>query len=145
MNHRHTTALLLLLALGPTAGSALAQSADPSAAASPSRAQVRMETKEFLKTHRWDEPSDTWLLKSGVEPPTGVVPRAVVKAQRDEFLRLNRWDEPSNTWIVRKPAAPTISALTRAQVRMETKAFIRTHRWDEDTEAWVAMPPARKR
>jgi hypothetical protein len=145
MNRKHTMSLLAALAIASTTGLVQAQSTDSSAAASPSRAQVRMETKEFLKTHRWDEPSDTWVLKTGVEPPTGVVSRAVVKAQRDEFLRNNRWDEPNDMWVPRKPVPPTISTLTRAQVRADTIAFTRTHHWDEESEQWVANPPLKKK
>ena len=136
MNHKHLTALLL--ALVATAGTAQTRPADAAAEASPTRAQVRMETKEFLRTHRWDEPLETWILKSGVEPPTGVASRATVKAQRDEYMRRNRWVESTDTWVPRTPVPPTISSLTREQVRAETIAFTRTHHWDEETEAWVA-------
>ena len=143
MNRKPLKRLLIALVLGSTLGLAQAQSMD--ASTSPSRSQVKMETKEFLRTHRWEELSDTWLLKSGVEPPTGVMSRATVRAQRDEFLRLNRWDEPSGAWIARKPAPPTISSLTREEVRVETIAFVRTHHWDEEVEGWVAYRSARAR
>ena len=143
MNRKPLKRLLIALVLGSTLGLAQAQSMD--ASTSPSRSQVKMETKEFLRTHRWEELSDTWLLKSGVEPPTGVMSRATVRAQRDEFLRLNRWDEPSGAWIARKPAPPTISSLTREEVRVETIAFVRTHHWDEEVEGWVAYRSAKAR
>lgn len=133
--------LLVALAIASASGYVQAQDASQARADSLTREQVRMETKEFLKTHRWDEPSDTWVLKTGVEPPTGVVSRAVVKAQRDEFLRNNRWDEPNDMWVPRKPVPPTISTLNRAQVRADTIAFTRTHHWDEEAGQWVANPP----
>ncbi|MDH4392680.1 MAG: hypothetical protein QE285_14815 [Aquabacterium sp.] len=145
MNCKHAIGFVLALVLSSTMGAAQAQSADAASTSSPSRAQVRMETKEFLRTHRWDEASELWLLKSGVEPPTGVLSRAEVRARRDEFLRLNRWDEAAETWILRKPAPPTISGLTREEVRAETIAFTRTHHWDEGAEGWVANRPLKPR
>jgi hypothetical protein len=143
MNRKPLSRLLVALVLGSTLGMVQAQSMD--ASAPPTRSTVKMETKEFVRTHRWDELSDTWMLKSGVEPPTGVLSRATVRAQRDEFLRLNRWDEPTEAWIPRKPAPPTISSLTREEVRVETSAFVRTHRWDEEVEGWVPYRSAKAR
>lgn len=139
------TALPLALALATFGGGVLAQATEPAAAASPSRSQVRMETREFLRTHRWDEPLEIWVLKSGIEPPTGVVSRAAVRAKRDEFMRLNRWDEPTDTWVARSPAAPMASTLTREQVRVEMAAFAKTHTWDEETESWISNRPMKAR
>jgi hypothetical protein len=139
---RRSTLLLALLLVGAV-NLGHAQSADPAAAVSPTRMQIRMETKEFLSTHRWDEPTEVWVLKSGVEPPVGVVSRATVKAKRDEYMRLYRWDEPTDTWIARKPVPATPSNLSRKQVRADTVAFARTHHWDEQLEAWV-LNPSRK-
>lgn len=109
------------------------------------RQQVKMETKEFLSTHTWDANTDVWSLKSGVEPPTGVMSRATVKAQRDEFMRNNRWDNAISSYVPIKPAPRELSTLTRAEMRAETVQFMRTHRWDEPTEMWIENPPARKK
>ena len=144
MKRNHASPLFWALALAVVTTWGPAQAADPAAAVSPTRAQVRMETKDFLKTHRWDESNDTWVLKSGVEPPTGVMSRAVVKAQRDEFLRLNRWDEPTDTWKSRSPVPAQASTLTREQVRADTLAFTRSHHWSEETERWEKNLPLKK-
>jgi hypothetical protein len=144
MNHTPTSGLLLALAMACSAGTALAQNASPAQAAPLTRAQVRMDTAEFLKTHEWIDATDTWVLKSGYEPPTGVVSRATVKAQRDEFLRNNRWDDRNAVWSPRKPVPPTVSGLTRAQVRADTAAFTRTHHWDEEKSEWLANPPLKR-
>ena len=42
-----------------------------------------METAEFLRTHRWDDNASVWVMRAGVDAPTGVKPRAEVKAERD--------------------------------------------------------------
>jgi hypothetical protein len=143
MNPISPSNLFLALVLAGTVNLGHAQTTDSATAGSPTRMQVRMETKEFLKTHRWDEPTEVWVLKSGVEPPTGVVSRATVKAKRDEYMRLNQWDAVSDTWSARKPVPATPSTLTREQVRADTIAFTRTHHWDEEVEAWVLNTPRR--
>ncbi len=101
------------------------------------RNQVRMERDEFLRTHIWNETSDIWSLKAGVEPPTGVKSRSEVKAARDAFLSNNKWDESRGGWQALGTAPREVSKLSRETVRLETRAFMRTHRWDEPTEAWV--------
>ena len=141
MNAISTSKLFLALVLAGSVNLGHAQTTDSATAGSPTRMQIRMETKEFLKTHRWDEATEVWVLKSGVEPPTGVVSRATVKAMRDEYMRLNRWDEPSATWVPRKPVPATPSTLTREQVRADTLAFTRTHHWSEEAEDWVLNAP----
>jgi hypothetical protein len=138
MNRKHPASLLLALAVASSTGIAYAQTANPSA--SPSREQVRMETKEFLKTHRWDEATDAWMLKKGFEPPAGVVSRDIVKAQRDEFLRKNHWDEQTSTWVPRNPEPKSTSGLARAQLRADTIAFKRTHHWHEEEGRWDTNP-----
>ena len=137
---KHATGLLLALRIASTTVPVPAQTTGAPAAAPQSREQVRMETREFLRTHRWDEVSDTWLLKSGIEPPTGVVSRAVVKAQRDEYMRNNRWDEARAVWVPRQPVLPAVSSLTREQEREITIAFMRTHHWSEEKETWLLNP-----
>jgi hypothetical protein len=137
--------LLLTSAIAAVLVPLASRAADPAPASPQTRAQVQMEAKEFLLTHRWDDANDVWVLKSGVEPPKGVVSRQVVRNQREEFLRLNRWDEASQSWVSRKPVPASLSALSRQQVREETKAFLKTHHWDEDQEAWTDNHPARKK
>ena len=133
--------LSLFFALG--AGAAHAQNAGSAAeAAAPlTREQVKRDRDEFLRTHRWDTSTDNWVLKSGVEAPTGVKSRAEVKAERDEFLRNNRWNEARSEWEPLHEAPRDLSALTREQVRAETRQFIRTHQWDETQSAWVEITP----
>lgn len=138
MNYKLPMGLLLALTLGSHVVVAQAQSAAP---ASPTRAQVRMDTKEFLQTHRWDQALGNWVLKAGVEPPVGVISRAEVKLKRDEFLRLNRWNRQTGGWVPRTAPPKAMSELTRQQVRDDTQAFMRTHEWSEETGTWVANPP----
>lgn len=142
-------ALALALTLGGTTLGVQAQKANTAvkvAAADTeplTRTQVKMERDEFLKTHRWDEPTDMWMLRAGVEPPAGVMSRADVKAARDTYLSNNRWDEARGGWVPLKSAPRVISNLSREQVRLETRQFLRTHRWDEATSVWVEKTPAR--
>lgn len=138
-----TLLLLTMSVLG--SGLAQAQSTSPTmvaAAEGLTRAQVKMDRDEFLRTHTWNEASDIWTLKSGIEPPTGVKSRAEVRTARDEFLRTNRWDELNGTWQPLKIAPKGSSEKTRAQVRAETIRFAKTHRWDEATETWTVRTPA---
>jgi hypothetical protein len=120
--------------------------AAPTAAAPPgTRTQVQMGRDEFLRTHRWDPLSDVWTLNSGVEPPTGVMPRADVRAARDAYLATHRWDE-ARGWRPLAAAPRNLSAMPREQVKAETRQFLRTHRWDEAAEEWVprnTRPPGR--
>jgi hypothetical protein len=105
---------------------------------------VKMDTKEFLSTHHWDEETDKWALNPGVTPPAGVISRAQVKAQRDAFLSKNRWNETASQYEPIGPVPRDMSTLTRAQVKAETRQFMLTHRYDEETADWVAVPiPAR--
>ena len=53
---------VLLAAAGAT--SAFAQAAVAPPAEPLTRAQVRMERAEFVKSHRWDEETETWALES---------------------------------------------------------------------------------
>jgi len=133
-----TLVLMLSVAILALAGhSSQAQQAKSSAASVPlTRAQVKMDRDEFIKSHRWDEPSETWVLKQGFEPPAPMKGRAEVRKERDEFLSKNRWDAATGNWIpLSQPRV--ISQLSREQVRRETREFLRTHEWDEVTEAWT--------
>ncbi|MCE2691283.1 MAG: hypothetical protein LW862_15905 [Rubrivivax sp.] len=95
-----------------------------------------MEREEFVKSHRWDQATETWVLKEGFEPPAPMKGRAEVLKERDEFLKNNRWDPASGNWT---PLAQprVISQLSREQVKRETREFLRTHEWDEVTEIWT--------
>jgi hypothetical protein len=130
------TALALASTLGLTALPSMAQNP-----ASPlTRADAKAERDAFLKTHRWDEQTEVWVLKSGVEPPFGVKSRAEVKAARDAFLSKNRWNDVTATWDPIQPQPRVMSTLTRSQVRRETIQFLKTHNWDEEKEVWVNKP-----
>jgi hypothetical protein len=110
-----------------------------------SRAQVKMERDEFMRTHRWDEASDTYVLRSGVEPPTGVKSRVEVKAERDAFLSRHRWDVSNSRWIPLDGAPRTMSNVSRAQVKAETAQFLRTHQWSESSGTYVERPSRKPR
>ncbi len=47
------------------------------------RAQVKIERDEFIKSHRWDPVIDDWALKPGYEPPVGMKDRAQIKEERN--------------------------------------------------------------
>ena len=151
MHQSHTTpqartwvnGLALLAALALPGAPSLAQNpAAPTTAAPLTRADAKAERDAFLKTHRWDEQSEEWKLKSGVEPPFGVMSRAEVKAARDDFLSKNTWNDIKGNWEPIKPAPRVMSTLTRSQVRKETVQFMKTHSWNEEKEVWVMKPRA---
>jgi hypothetical protein len=140
---------LVPLALGMLLASSVtlsnAQSAPEAAAAPLSRAQVKMERDEFLKSHTYDSATETWLVKKGYEAPAGMKTRAEIKAERDEFLRNNRYDSATESWISLKAQPRDMGTMTRAQVREETRQFIRTHTWDDVKGAWVDRMLAKKK
>jgi hypothetical protein len=130
--------LLLSVAILALAGHAsqAQQAAATSTASGLTRAQVKMERDEFIKSHRWDENSETWVLKQGFEPPAPMKGRAEVLNERNQFLKNNRWDATTGNWIpLVQPRV--ISQMSREQVRRETREFVRTHEWDEAAEAWI--------
>ena len=109
--------------------------ASTTAAAPTTRAQVKMERDEFIKSHRWDATSETWVLKPEFEPPADMKGRAQVRQERDDFLKNHRWDAVSEEWVpLTKPRV--ISQLSRDQIRRETREFLRTHEWDAVAETW---------
>ena len=136
-------ALGLLLASSVTLSNA--QSAPEASAAPLTRAQVKMERDEFLKSHTYDSATETWLVKKGFEPPVGMKTRAEIKAERDEFLRNNRYDAATETWIPLKGQPRDMGTMTRAQVREETRQFIRTHTWDDIKGVWVDRMLSKKK
>jgi hypothetical protein len=140
---------LVPLALGMLLASSVnlsnAQSAPDAAAAPLTRAQVKMERDEFLKSHTYDSATETWVVKKGYEAPAGMKTRAEIKAERDEFLRNNRYDSGTETWIPLKAQPRDMGTMTRAQVREETRQFIRTHTWDDVKGAWVDRMLSKKK
>lgn len=137
--------LVLSLFLASATGVANAQGTGDPGAASPTRAQVKMERDEFMKTHHWDAGMDNWVLKPEYEAPMGIKARTEVRAERDEFMRNNRWDGGTQSWVPLKGKPRDISKMTREQVRTETRQFVRTHRWDEATQGWVEQAPRKRK
>lgn len=131
------TLSVLIVATVVLAGPAMAQGTP----AALTRAQVKMERLEFLKSHQWDEEMDVWVLKPGYDAPAGVMSRSEVMAARNEFLRNNRWNEAQGGWTPIKSQPRDLGTLDREQMRAETRRFVRSHRWDEQTETWVARIP----
>jgi hypothetical protein len=101
------------------------------------REQVKMDRDAFLALMRWDELTGMWVLKSGMEPPKGVMSRAEVIAMRDQFLRMNVYDDTVGTWVPVK-APREMSTLTREQVNMETLRFLMMYRYDEQRNEWIS-------
>lgn len=141
MKRLQTLPLLLALLLASTTGMVSAQTPAETA----TRAQVKMDRDEFLKTHHYDDITSNWVLNSGSEPPAGMKSRAEIKAERDEFLRNNRYDTRIADWVPLKSEPRDLNAMSREQVRSETKHFMRTHRWDDVSGSWVAQAPAKKK
>lgn len=116
---------------------ALTAVALPSSAQGLTREQVKMDRDSFLAIMRWDELTSMWVLKSGMEPPKGVLSRAEVIEMRDQFLRMNRYEETTGAWVPLK-SAREMSTLTREQVNMETVRFLMMYRYDESRSEWVS-------
>lgn len=136
MKSWHALPLLVAMLVGSTASLVHAQSDAAKAETPLTREQVKQDRDEFIRTHRWDQKGENWVLKSGMEPPTGMKTRATVKAERDEFMRTHRWDLKSDSWIPTE-TPKNMSTLTRAQVKADTQRFLSTHEWDARTEEWV--------
>lgn len=115
-----------------------AQSTAKEAASAVTRAQVKAERDEFLKTHEWV--GDEWRLKlkkgEKAPAPSGKT-RAEIKAERDAFLKDNRWDSAAEAWVSIKATPRDVSKLTREQVKSEAAEFNRTHIWDEGSMKYV--------
>jgi hypothetical protein len=116
---------------------------DTPAAMPLTREQVKRERDEFIRTHRYDQATENWVLKEGMEPPKSMKTRAEVKAERDEFLRNHHFDQARDTWVPNEKPRD-MSTLTREQVKKERDEFIRTHNWDPVTDGWVAKPMMKK-
>lgn len=135
MKRIQITPLLLSLVLASTAGLVSAQ--NPSGNAAVAATQLKMERGEFHRMFMWDEASEMWVMRAGVEPPMGVKSRVTVKAERDAFLSNNRWDNGMSKWIPLGGTPRDMSTMTRAEVKAETANFLRTHRYDEPTSKWT--------
>jgi hypothetical protein len=116
---------------------ALTAIAAPASAQNLTREQVKMDRDSFLALMRWDELTGMWVLKSGMEPPKGVMSRAEVLAMRDQFLRMNVYDDTVGSWVPLK-APREMSTLTREQVNMETLRFLMMYRYDESRNEWIS-------
>ena len=142
MKHLPTAALAasLSLLLAPAAVPAWAQST--AAEAPKTRAQVRIDRDEFMRTHTWDSSIDNWVLKHEFEAPEGHMSRAEVVAERERFLKVHRWDSTEGKWVPLGTQPRELSALSRDQVKRETIEFMRTHEWDNEHSIWhdKAMP-----
>lgn len=140
----NTASAMIGLALSAVCLSSQAQGSAAAAASQPlTRAQVKMERQEFLRSHSWDPVNEVWTVKPGFEAPAGVKSRAEMKAERDEFLRNNRWDVATRSWVPIKGGPRKLDTLTRAEVKKDTQAFLRTHRFDEELGQWVETHPAK--
>lgn len=136
---------LSFAALALCAGAAVQAQGQPPevTACERTRAEVRNECVEFMRTHRWDEETGDYAPrfpgkgKAGATPPEGVMSRAEVRAARDSFLKANRWNDAKSQWEPLGGTPRDISTMSRDQVRKETQAFMRTHRWDEASQAYV--------
>ena len=137
MHHKHLVLMLSAATLALAGHHAQAQQSSTGAKATAStRAQVKMEREDFIKSHQWDADKETWVLKPEYEPPGQMKGRAEVRKERDEFLRNNRWDTATEAWVpLVQPRV--VSQLSREQMRNETREFLRTHEWDTVTEAWI--------
>jgi hypothetical protein len=119
---------------------AWSQTASNGAEGGKTRAQVIAERDEFLRTHRWDNCLDDWVVKDEFKTPEVSCTRDEVRKERDEFLRTHRWEPGADVWVPLKPQPRELSGLTREQVRRETIEFLRTHDWDEATSMWKEKP-----
>jgi hypothetical protein len=125
-------------------GTAMAQSPEELACAK-TRAEVRNDCVQFLKTHVWNDGLGTYVLKEGAAPPEGVKTRAQVVAERNQFLAANKWDDGKSAWvpIAGKPRdtsnEPLECTKTRAEIQKDCVQFLKTHRFDEGKGAYVPI------
>jgi len=109
------------------------------------RAEVRADCVQFMKTHVWNDGMGTYVLKQGAAVPEGVKSRADITAERNKFLASNRWDDGKGMFvpIAGKPrdvaAEPLECKNVRADVQKDCNAFLKTHRWDEGASTYVLI------
>jgi hypothetical protein len=65
------------------------------------RAEVKAERDEFLRTHRYDQTSDAWV---AAETPRNMstMTRAQVRDETRQFLRTHQWDDNASAWVAKK-------------------------------------------
>lgn len=109
------------------------------------RAEVKADCVQFMKTHTWNEGLGNWVLKTGARPPEGVVTREQVRAERNAFLATHTWNDGKSMWVpipgkARDVASePLACSQTRADVQKDCQAFLKTHRFDEGKGAYVPI------
>ena len=126
-------------------GSASAQ--DEAMVCAKTRAEVKADCTQFMKTHTWDEGKGEWIAKSGgkaaAKTPEGVPTRAQIRAERNKFLASNRWDDGKSAWVPiaapRDVGGDLSCDKTRSEVQADCKAFMKTHRFDEGKGAYVPI------
>ncbi len=106
------------------------------------RAEVRMERDEFLKTHKYDETNSDWTPNT---PFKSEYSRADVKVARDKFLSTHRWDEANDDFTPMVETRRNMSTVSPEVRKMETMQFVRTHMWDNASSAWVKKPMRTKK
>lgn len=86
MQQKHLVIMLCAATLALAGHHVQAQQAAATATPAPlTRAQVKMERADFIKSHKWDADNETWVLKPEYEPPGQMKGRAEVRKERDEF------------------------------------------------------------
>ncbi len=133
MKDQRLLSTLIGMSLATTVGLVSAQTS--ATKTEESRSQVKMDRDEFLKTHTYDAGRQEWMLKPGVQTPTGVTPRAEITAARDKFLSMHRWNAGSQDWV-KLPGPREMSKVSRSQVKMERDAFTKTMVFNNETGLW---------
>ena len=106
-----------------------------------SRAQVRKECADFMKTHEWSE-ANGWQLKPGVKAPaTSAKTPGEGVAETVAFLSKNRWDDAKSAFVPIKGTPRDVSTMSREQVKKEAGEFERTHIWVEEASTFVPCKP----
>jgi hypothetical protein len=140
LNARQSQRLLALIIVGLATAVAAPQVLAQAQDASKTRREVRVDLREFMKTHVWDESSGMWLPDDNA-PKGSIMSRREFRDRMHDFLASNRWDSRNDRWVPLTPRR-RLSTLTREQVQAETRAFLQTHHWDEEVGDWVLNPPA---
>jgi hypothetical protein len=143
------TSLPIAAALGAClafgVGSATAQ--DEPLVCAKTRAEVKADCTQFMKTHTWSEGKGEWVAKSGgqaaAKTPEGVPTKAQIRAERNKFLAANKWDEGKTMWVPvatpRDVGGDLACEKTRAEVQADCNAFMKTHRFDEGKGTYVPI------
>ena len=119
MQHKHLVIMLCAATLALAGHHVQAQQATATATSGPlTRAQVKMEREDFIKSHKWDPENENWVLKPEYEPPGPMKGRAEVRKERDEFLKNNRWDTTTETWV------PLVQPRVVSQLSRDRKSVV---------------------